>query len=75
VDPASGRLSYVSTLTTEPSPRGFNIDPSGRFLVAAGQKSDTVSLYAIAPQDGSLRLVGKAPSGKGANWVNIVTTE
>jgi len=75
VDPATGRLRYVDTVTTEPTPRGFNIDPSGRFLVAAGQKSDTVSLYAIGPTDGNLRLLGKAPSGKGANWVSIVKTD
>jgi 6-phosphogluconolactonase len=41
-------------------------------LIASGEKSDTLSSYAIDAKTGALRLIGKYPSGKGANWVEIV---
>ncbi len=57
---------------TEKQPRGFAIDPKGRFLVASGEKSDTISVYAIEQAIGALRLLQKYPTGKGSNWVEIV---
>ena len=72
VDAATGRLAYISSVATERQPRGFAIDPSGRYLVASGEKSETISSYAIDPSSGALTLVGKAPGGRGANWVEIV---
>jgi len=36
------------------------------------EKSETISLYAIDPASGSLRLLQKYPTGKGSNWVEIV---
>jgi 6-phosphogluconolactonase len=71
VDTGSGRLSYLGSTPTEKQPRGFRIDPAGRFMVVAGEKSDTLSSYAIEP-DGGLRHLGKVPTGKGSNWVEIV---
>ncbi|HZO01219.1 MAG TPA: beta-propeller fold lactonase family protein [Burkholderiales bacterium] len=72
VDPASGKLTYLGSTPTEKQPRGFRIDPAGRFMVVSGEKSDTISSYAIDPS-GSLRAVGKVPTGKGSNWVEIVS--
>ena len=72
VDPASGRLAYIASLVTEQQPRGFRIDPSGRFMVVSGEKSQTISSYAIDGASGTLTLVGRYPTGKGANWVEIV---
>jgi len=66
-----GKLSYVGSTPTEKQPRGFAIDPSGRFMVVSGEQSTSLSTYAIG-QDGSLRLVGRSAGGKGANWVQIV---
>ena len=48
------------------------IDPTGKFLVATGEKSENVSVYAIDGATGALKPVAKAPVGKGANWVEIV---
>jgi 6-phosphogluconolactonase len=70
-DEASGRLAWLGSTTTEKQPRGFAIEPAGRFLVAAGEKSDTITSYAIEP-GGTLRAAGKAPTGRGSNWVEIV---
>ena len=75
VDGASGKLTYRSSTSTERQPRGFNIDPKGRFLVATGEKSETISVYAIDPANGALKLLNKYPTGKGSNWVEIVSFE
>ena len=47
-------------------------DDGGRHLVVAGEKASEIGVYAIDPDSGALRRVGSAPSGKGANWVEIV---
>jgi 6-phosphogluconolactonase len=72
VDGATGRLDHLGSTPTEKQPRGFAIDPAGKYLVASGEKSDTISLYAIDQASGALRLLRKYPTGKGANWVEIV---
>jgi 6-phosphogluconolactonase len=73
VDGASGKLTYLWSTPTEKQPRGFNLDPKGRFMVVTGEKSDTISVYAIDQASGALKLVNKYPTGKGANWVEIVS--
>ena len=55
---------------TERQPRGFALSPDGRHLVAAGEKSTTVSLYTV---DGErLELRQRTETGRGANWVRFV---
>lgn len=71
-DTATGKLTWGGSVTTEKQPRGFAIDPAGRFLVASGEQSDRLSSYAIDATSGALRLVGRFPSGRGANWVEIL---
>lgn len=73
VDAASGKLSYLASTPTEKQPRGFAIDPKGRFMVVSGEKSDSISVYAIDPASGGLTAVHKAATGKGSNWVEIVS--
>ena len=73
VDAASGKLSYLASTPTEKQPRGFAIDPKGRFMVVSGEKSDSISVYAIDPASGGLTAVHKVATGKGSNWVEIVS--
>ena len=75
VDSHTGKVKYLFTIPTEEMPRGFNVDPSGQFLVATGQKSDKVSLYSINQTTGELALIERIPGGKGANWVTFVKTK
>ena len=75
VDTQTGKVKYLFTTPTEEMPRGFNVDPSGQFLVATGQKSDKVSLYSINQSSGELALIERVPGGKGANWVTFVKTK
>jgi 6-phosphogluconolactonase len=71
VDPASGRVGWLGTTPTEQQPRGFAVDPSGRFVVAAGERSSKVSVHAIG-SDGLLGEARRFPGGKGGNWVTMV---
>jgi 6-phosphogluconolactonase len=68
-----GKLTYVGSTPTEKQPRGFRIDPTGRYMVVSGEQSGTLSSYAIDGSSGALKLVGKYPTGKGSNWVEIVS--
>lgn len=67
-----GALRYTGFIDTETQPRGIRIDPAGRFLVASGEKSPHVSVYAIDAESGALTLRSRADGGRGANWVEIV---
>jgi 6-phosphogluconolactonase len=73
VDGASGKLTYLSSTPTELQPRGFAIDLKGRYLVTSGEKSETISVYAIDQANGALKFLNKYPTGKGSNWVEIVS--
>jgi len=73
VDAATGKLTYLSSTSTENQPRGFAIDSKGRTMVVSGEKSETISVYAIDPASGALSLRQKYPTGKGSNWVEIVS--
>ncbi len=73
VDAASGKLTYLASTPTERQPRGFAIDPKGRYMVVTGEKSETISVYSIDPASGALKFLNRYPTGKGANWVEIVS--
>lgn len=47
------------------APRHFTIDPTGRFLLAANQDSDNVTLFSRNPETGSLKPIGRI-TGLGA---------
>jgi 6-phosphogluconolactonase len=66
-----GSVSAPDRFTpTEPQPRGFAVSSDGAYLVAAGERSTTVSLYAV---DGDrIELLQRAETGRGANWVRFV---
>ena len=66
-----GKLSYVGSTPTEKQPRAFALDDAGRFMVVTGEKSATISSYAIEA-NGTLKLVGRYPTAKGALWAEIV---
>jgi 6-phosphogluconolactonase len=64
--------TYVTNYATETQPRGIKIDPSGKYLVASGEKSDRLSVYKINQTNGQLTLLDRYPVGRDANWVEIV---
>lgn len=56
---------------TETQPRGFNIDASGRYLIAAGQKSHHIAVYKISADNGLLETLARYAVGQGPMWVTI----
>jgi len=42
-------------------------------VIVSGEKSATISVYSIDQTNGALKLLGKHPTGKGSNWVEIVS--
>ncbi|WP_168404202.1 6-phosphogluconolactonase [Erwinia amylovora] len=56
---------------TETQPRGFNIDHSGQYLVAAGQKSHHIEVYRISADRGLLQPLARYAVGQGPMWVVI----
>ena len=41
------------------TPRNFGIDPTGKWLITAGQSSDTLAVFSINPETGKLRPTGQ----------------
>lgn len=58
-------------VATELQPRGFNVTPDGRHLLAVGERSTTATLYEVAT-DGTLTVADRQETGRGANWVRFV---
>jgi 6-phosphogluconolactonase len=48
----------LGSTPTEKEPRGFSIDRTGRFMIVSGEKSDTISAYAIDLSSGVLKSIG-----------------
>ncbi len=71
IDPEKGRLSLIGRWPTETTPRGFGIDPRGRFLVATGLDSNHLTVYGIHP-DGRLEPAKQHAVGKMPNWVEFI---
>lgn len=67
VDEESGTLTYLGHTPTQTQPRGMNISPDGRWLLACGEVSNGVSVYRIEA-DGSLALAGRRTSSAGPRW-------
>ena len=54
-----GRINRIQVLDGVPGwPRDFNIDPSGSYLIAAGERSGEIELYRIEQETGLLRSTG-----------------
>ncbi|VVT53124.1 6-phosphogluconolactonase (EC [Kosakonia radicincitans] len=64
-------LSLEGFQPTETQPRGFNIDKSGKYLIAAGQKSHHIALYEITGEQGLLTEKARYAVGQGPMWVVV----
>src|SRR5437879_10647910 len=67
---AIGILAYPRSAPTEKQPRGFRIDPTGRFMVVSGEKSETITSYSIVQSNGSLVPVGTFPTDRKSTRLN-----
>jgi 6-phosphogluconolactonase len=61
VDDATGKLTFLGVEPTRAkTPRHFAIAPGGRHLLAAGQDSGTVTVFAIDPATGRLAFTDES---------------
>jgi 6-phosphogluconolactonase len=63
LDTGSGELTLIDHYPTETQPRGMAIDPTGCWLIAAGQLSCRMTVYAIDPATGRLCERQSHPTG------------
>jgi 6-phosphogluconolactonase len=79
---ASGKLTEVQTISTLPADfhgednsAEIEVDSRGRFLYASNRGHDSITVFAIEPKDGRLRLVENVPTqGKTPRNFNIDPT-
>lgn len=67
-----GRMALIGHFPTEEQPRGMAVSPDGCWLVAAGQQSHQLSLYAIDQQTGKLALRQRVAAGQEPIMVEII---
>jgi 6-phosphogluconolactonase len=72
IDPERGTFLRCGRWPTETTPRGFAIDPRGRFLLAAGLSSNAMTVSAIDPDNGTLASLRQYRLGEMPNWIEIV---
>ena len=70
IDPNKGTLSLAERCATETTPRGFGIEPQGKFLLSVGLDSHNMTVYVIRP-NGSLDPVKQHAMGKNPNWIEF----
>ncbi len=59
IDEDTGQLTYQGDVPSGgKEPRGFAIDPTGRFLLAAHEKSNNIVVFSIDPTTGGLSQTG-----------------
>lgn len=73
VDADSGLLTALGNQVTEQEPRGFNIDPCGRYLFAAGRASNSLTVYAIDNPSAKLTALRQYAMSGDPNWIEIIT--
>ena len=72
IDPDKGTLTAIGKWPTEKTPRGFNIDPRGKFLLSVGMDSAGMTVHTIMQSNGELKPSHQYLMGTQPNWVEIV---
>lgn len=68
-----GKLALRGSQPTETQPRGMAIDPSGRWLVVAGQLSGHLTVYEVDRHSGALQARHRQATGEDPICVEIVS--
>ena len=71
VNAATSELVVVGQQLTEEMPRAFNLDPEGKFLLAAGLVSGNLASYRIDGRTGALKPLETYAVGKQPMWVLV----
>ncbi|HLF45067.1 MAG TPA: beta-propeller fold lactonase family protein, partial [Chitinophagaceae bacterium] len=75
IDPQTGLLTWVgATSTLGKTPRNFNFDPTGKYLLVANQHSDEIVLFERNKETGLLTDTGKrinVPNPVCIKWISV----
>jgi 6-phosphogluconolactonase len=72
VDLRSGLVAPAGHTSVDKEPRGFNIDPYGRFVVVNGLMTNKANTYAIDRENGGLTKVAEFSAMEDPNWIELV---
>lgn len=67
-----GTLTAKGHQPTEATPRFFDLDPTGNFILSAGQNSGHLSTYKINHENGQLEQIERFEVGKSPLWIQFV---
>jgi 6-phosphogluconolactonase len=67
-----GKVSVIGQDPTEKTPRSFDLDPTGKYLFAAGESSGKLVAYRVDGQSGRLKKLAVYEVGKTPWWVLAV---
>ena len=70
-----GSLTAIGHQPTEATPRYFDLDPTGTYILAVGQGSGRMSTYRINHDDGSLAPLASFEVGDSPLWIQFVPKE
>lgn len=70
-----GRLTAIGHQSTEATPRYFDLDPTGTYILAVGQNSGRMATYRINHEDGSLDPMATFEVGDSPLWIQFVPKE
>jgi 6-phosphogluconolactonase len=68
----SGKLSVLGLTPTEKTPRSFDIEPDGRYLLSAGEGTGKLAVYQVDLDTGKLTRLYTLDVGKSLTWVLAV---
>jgi len=72
IDQETGALTSLGQQPAQATPRAFNVDPSGRFLLASGLDTGRMTVYRIEAGRGTLEPLGEVSVGERPMWVTII---
>ena len=67
----NGTLTSTGHYPTEKTPRSFGIDPTGKFLISAGESSGRLISYRINRETGNLKPLKTYDVGNQPWWVLV----
>jgi 6-phosphogluconolactonase len=67
-----GTLTAKGHQPTEATPRFFDLDPTGNFILSVGQNSGHLSTYKIDHENGQLEQMERFAVGKSPLWIEFV---
>lgn len=69
---STGKLTALGQTPTEKTPRSFEIEPDGKYVLAGGEGSGKLAVYRVDIDSGKLAPLATHDVGKSVSWVLAV---